>query len=296
MDLSVRTIIEGHLTLFLFALFLGLLACFMAWYRGYFKWSPPDPKKIRLPLRSLIMAFALYLSVFFLFPFLLRFISFFLSDERKESLWVFRGAVNSWIHIFEITLVVFFLFFYLSFLSSDVRKTVWGDGSYQGFRKNAGHFGMGVVTWLISFPIVIAVSQAANLLLLLSHLENKEQLAVQSLKFTMDYPVLFGVTAVWIVVWVPVIEELLFRGFLQNWLVRFTGKFWGILATSLIFSGFHFSWAQGGGNAEIIPSLFALSCFLGFIYYRQRSVYASIGLHAAFNGINVLLMSLSRAP
>ncbi len=159
MDLSVRTIIEGHLTLFLFALFLGLLACFMAWYRGYFKWSPPDPKKIRLPLRSLIMAFALYLSVFFLFPFLLRFISFFLSDERKESLWVFRGAVNSWIHIFEITLVVFFLFFYLSFLSSDVRKTVWGDGSYQGFRKNAGHFGMGVVTWLISFPIVIAVSQ-----------------------------------------------------------------------------------------------------------------------------------------
>jgi uncharacterized protein len=65
-----------------------------------------------------------------------------------------------------------------------------------------------------------------------------------------------------------------------------------ILLASLIFAFFHFSYSQGIDNIEVITSLFVFSCFLGFVYERQQSLWASVGLHALFNAISVVLIVL----
>ena len=91
-----------------------------------------------------------------------------------------------------------------------------------------------------------------------------------------------------LVIWQPIIEELLFRGILQGQLVRTS---WGKrswlhisaanLVASVLFVGLHMI-----KN----PPLFAAAVFvpsLLFGYFRDRcnSVYPSILLHAAFNAL-----------
>jgi membrane protease YdiL (CAAX protease family) len=103
-------------------------------------------------------------------------------------------------------------------------------------------------------------------------------------------PILTIVSVLAIVVLVPVIEELLFRGFLQSWLVsRFT-PFTSIALSSAIFTMVHFSPSQGIANAELMTGLFLLALFLGYLYQRQGSLWASIGLHCTFNAVSVTMI------
>jgi hypothetical protein len=86
-----------------------------------------------------------------------------------------------------------------------------------------------------------------------------------------------------VIIAAPVIEELLFRGFLQNYFKRYLGTKAAILITSLCFALFHLAPSQGLGNISLVISLFSFACFLGFVYERQKSLFASIGLHMFFN-------------
>ena len=122
--------------------------------------------------------------------------------------------------------------------------------------------------------------------------EQIDQVAVKNLKSILSYPLLLTSTIGVIVIMVPLAEEMLFRGFFQNWIIQRIGRFKGILVTSLLFAGFHFSISQGWANVELLLSLFVLSCYLGFIYERQRSLWAAAGLHMAFNAFSVGIILL----
>jgi hypothetical protein len=92
-----------------------------------------------------------------------------------------------------------------------------------------------------------------------------------------------AVALIAVVIIAPIAEELLFRGTFQQYLRKFFSVKTSILLTAAIFACFHLSFSQGLGNFSLIPSLFIFSCFLGYIYERQGSLFASIGLHLAFN-------------
>jgi membrane protease YdiL (CAAX protease family) len=79
------------------------------------------------------------------------------------------------------------------------------------------------------------------------------------------------------------VEELLFRGTLQQFLKKYFPVKTSIAITALVFACFHYSSAQDLGNFSLIPSLFVFACFLGYTYERQGSIFASIGLHITFN-------------
>jgi membrane protease YdiL (CAAX protease family) len=113
-----------------------------------------------------------------------------------------------------------------------------------------------------------------------------EQVAVRYLKMALDSPPLLLTALFIILIAAPFIEELLFRGFLQNWLKSILGAKSAILIASFCFALFHLSASQGIGNISLAISLFSFSCFLGFIYERQRSLLASIGLHMTFNAVS----------
>lgn len=77
-------------------------------------------------------------------------------------------------------------------------------------------------------------------------------------------------------------EELLFRGGIQQ-LLRPWGDWFAILVTSFFFSFLHHDLSQ-------LPSIFAMSMFLGYIAVVTGSVRASIWLHFANNLSSFLLL------
>jgi hypothetical protein len=77
----------------------------------------------------------------------------------------------------------------------------------------------------------------------------------------------------------PLLEELLFRGFLQFALAQSLGERGGLLASSLLFALLH-------GTAGL-PVLFLLSCFLGWLQLRTRSLWVPWSAHALNNAVTL---------
>lgn len=83
-----------------------------------------------------------------------------------------------------------------------------------------------------------------------------------------------------------VVEEILFRGCLQNIMVGLTKRAWlGIFITSILFSLMHLSWTG------FLARLF-LGLVLGLLYYYSKSIWLSITAHALFNGFQIIAVYL----
>ena len=90
--------------------------------------------------------------------------------------------------------------------------------------------------------------------------------------FVLNFLVVAGVT--------PVVEELLFRG-LGFSLLRPFGQVAAILLTGITFGLAH-------GLFEGIPVFTMIGIFLAVARTRTGSVYPAIGIHAAFNGLQLI--------
>lgn len=84
-----------------------------------------------------------------------------------------------------------------------------------------------------------------------------------------------------------VLEELLFRGFLLNYLNQFFKSHWSILISALFFSVGHVNYSS------IISFIIAFvgGIVIGFLYQKSKSLYAAIGLHFAYNLYNYTFTS-----
>jgi membrane protease YdiL (CAAX protease family) len=89
-----------------------------------------------------------------------------------------------------------------------------------------------------------------------------------------------------IVVIAPVIEEVLFRGYLQNALMRHMPPLAAIAVAALAFGVIHFQ------PYALLP-LALLGAAFGYIYHRTGSLYANILLHAANNAIALGVLTAS---
>ena len=108
------------------------------------------------------------------------------------------------------------------------------------------------------------------------------------------------------VVGAPLMEELLFRGMIQTYLIRFSGwavgpmkstsllddeeawespaasyRWLGILTAGILFALSHDNWQHQ-------PALLVLGVFLGYIYERRKNLLMPILVHGMFNVIPVL--------
>jgi len=95
----------------------------------------------------------------------------------------------------------------------------------------------------------------------------------------------------------PIGEELFFRGFATTAWARSLGSAWPAIARGAVFFAiahvltlFDASFATGAQRALFsFVALLPAGVALGWLFLSRRSLYAAIGLHAAFNGIQVLL-------
>lgn len=84
----------------------------------------------------------------------------------------------------------------------------------------------------------------------------------------------------------PIVEEMMFRGAIQGYLMRRCSNAWtGIIITSLIFGAIHM-------NPQQMVYATLLGIILGWIYYRTRSLLPVIVGHVLNNSIAVASMKI----
>jgi membrane protease YdiL (CAAX protease family) len=178
-------------------------------------------------------------------------------------------------------------------LAPQTRRLLWKQTSLPG----KDQFLFGIRSWFVIYPLILAFSQI--IAIVVSTIFQKptlDQVAVKHIKSVMINPPLMALTMLEVIILVPLMEEFIFRGLLQNWLKSKLHHAAGaVLLTSLFFALFHFSSSQGVTNIELLSTLFMLSCFLGYIYEKQRSLWASVALHGFFNLISIIFIFLVEA-
>lgn len=98
----------------------------------------------------------------------------------------------------------------------------------------------------------------------------------------------------------PFYEELFFRGFVQTAWRRVTGPTQAIIRSAILFAAVHAidqsgdTFAAAFGVALVAAGArLPVALFLGLVFDRRRSLWTTIGLHATFNAI--LLVIAERA-
>lgn len=248
---------------------IGFITNIIAYRRGFF--SRPSYPNPPIRLTHLISVFAIYFGYLFVLP-----------------LFLFRMIQSPTVN--ELMTLQFFIVIAM-FLTLLFYIRTEGRGSLTVAIKNpeskssiATDLGVGIAVWFVAFPWVAVVSQICDFVLeAFYNFKSYEQVAVRYLKDNLESPVQMALALISIVILAPIVEELLFRGTLQQFLKRYFSVRTSIIIASAIFACFHFSATQGLGNFSLIPSLFTFACFLGYTYERQGSIYASIALHLTFN-------------
>lgn len=89
-----------------------------------------------------------------------------------------------------------------------------------------------------------------------------------------------------IVVGAPLVEELVYRGFIQGGLQARLGSTWALLITAAWFTVVHMEPIES-------PGLFAFAIVLGLCYRRTQRLGLTMVTHLAFNATGLLLVALS---
>ncbi|MEM9947424.1 MAG: type II CAAX endopeptidase family protein [Cyanobacteria bacterium P01_D01_bin.36] len=102
-----------------------------------------------------------------------------------------------------------------------------------------------------------------------------------------EYPQLYdALLFFWPVIFAPLVEEFVFRGFLlQRWGATW-GLRWGIIASSILFGGLHF-------NNPVGLTLFGF--VMALLYVKTRSLWVPVACHSLNNLIVVGISLLSHA-
>jgi len=140
---------------------------------------------------------------------------------------------------------------------------------------------LGCAGAVLFMPVGWVLQNLSAAILKIFSQEPGEQAAVQALGTVQTWSEWFFMLAT-VIVLVPVVEEILFRGILYP-LIKQTGfpkvALWGV---SLFFAAMHF-------NAMIFLPLFALAMLLTLLYERTNNLLAPIAAHSLFNALNFAL-------
>jgi membrane protease YdiL (CAAX protease family) len=170
-----------------------------------------------------------------------------------------------------------------------------------GLRFRWGDLYRGLVAFLVTTPFVLVANKLSLILYERLHGRPPEAVAHQLLALYQESP-----TDPWIwtmlamaVLLVPVVEETIYRGFLQTACLRLLNRRWaGVLASSAVFVAMHHLPGEKAPAVpwHALPSLAALSLGMGLAFERTRRLGVPIVMHMLFNGANVALMVFVARP
>ncbi len=171
-------------------------------------------------------------------------------------------------------------------LAFTARSLVWGTGA-------------GLLAW----PIVIASGFAFAMIHMGVTKEKIETLGHPTLQMLLnnkDNPWAWSLASMAIIA-APVVEEVIYRGFIQSAILKATSRPWtSIILSSIIFAAAHmlpaiFAAIQGGGDiSKAIPwysaaTVGVLGLCMGVAFERTKEIGVPITMHVIFNATNVAL-------
>ncbi len=153
-----------------------------------------------------------------------------------------------------------------------------------GLVKESMSIGKIVLLIVLTYIIVSVLGYAYDELLQTDGQPDIEKLILTAKEngFSLDSIFLiFSIT-----VFGPLIEEIIFRGYLQSALMKKTGPFLAIFLSSLVFGAVHF-------DLDSLPVLTMMGFAFGYIYYKTGSIIPSMILHMLNNSLSVGMLILA---
>ena len=188
-----------------------------------------------------------------------------LSDE-KTIISPVESAVS---YLLTVPLQIWFIFWLLRRRKIDLSKNL---GLYH-FNRNALIYSL--VAYLILYLVLTAYSYAFQI--------SPPEEFIKLIKATP-----FVLNFLMVVIGAPIVEELLFRGFLFSQLkTTKLGINGSIILTSLIWTSIHLQY-----DLFLLIPIFLLGLFLGYLMHKYNSLYLVIIVHAVHNLQATLFLSL----
>lgn len=175
-----------------------------------------------------------------------------------------------------------------------LRLTVVGPGVFTwrdiGFSPRRGDMLSLVGGTAFALPVIVVTSVVAIVAVQLTGVTPPSPLPPTGTSAGLALHLLAGA------VLAPVYEEALFRGFALTAWRRTVGARVAIVRSSLLFVAAHVLFVGGDSFAEAVSLAVVggvvrvpVALVLGWLYVRTGSLWAPIGLHAAFNAILIVL-------
>jgi uncharacterized protein len=143
----------------------------------------------------------------------------------------------------------------------------------------------GAAGLVVAYPMAEALMTGISALLSWRGFSLQPQLPIDWLTSFREQPASLLSALVALVVITPILEELLFRGFLQSALRRYLNRAVALIITAALFAAAHYGARQGIANLPILAGIFVLGIFLGYLFERERTLLAPISLHILFNAV-----------
>jgi len=194
---------------------------------------------------------------------------------KGSEQWLADFATYMAVGVIELTMIIAFVII----ARKGFARRLKGFGL--NWRQIGGDFFAAVVNFIAIWPLVLL---AVALVVFVGRAVAGSDFQMpksEGLTVIIENPRLFLklVVVVFIVVVVPMFEEMLFRGLLQS-IIRssFDRPWFAILTASIIFATMHplMHW----------PALFVLSICMGYAYEKSGSLFRPIFIHAIFNGVS----------
>jgi uncharacterized protein len=168
----------------------------------------------------------------------------------------------------------------------------WADMQIRRFDRRAlGDLAVGAA---LAGPVVILTAFVAAALLLLFPVEPASPLPPTGTVSGLLLQLIVGAIIA------PVSEEIVFRGFSVTAWERSIGAQRAIVRSSILFALAHVLSIEATSLPEAAGLIIVgmgtrlpVAFFLGWIFVRRRSIWASIGLHGTFNAILLVLAHLA---
>ncbi len=142
--------------------------------------------------------------------------------------------------------------------------------------SNFGEIGRSI-SFLITIPMIIAISIIIEPLTFIIKMPD----FFLELITLMERYKIFAIISV--VIFAPILEEILCRGFILRGLLSHTTPQKAILWSSIIFAVIHLNpW-------QAIPA-FIFGLLIGWVYWRTGSLILAIFMHAVNNGISIIIL------
>ena len=151
--------------------------------------------------------------------------------------------------------------------------------------------GLGVCIFLLIYPLVALSALIALWIARGVGAAGQDRLAHETLQMIgqhKDDPWVWLLIGVLVLI-VPLVEELIYRVFLQSALLRAVRSRWlAVVLTSVLFVAAHWTVLPEGGKYAAAP-LFVLSVSMGAAYERTGRLGVPIMMHGLFNALNLAL-------